>query len=445
MRTPSHPVSELARAVNRSLERHGVRSPGTTVLARLFQTVYLTTLKTEEGAPLQMRVALIDPRNPDPDAPRNPRPDHWMITRLERPLPLTVSNLAKLSRAADPWNSSLAVHYDARGQFFVWGLVDQTIHFNAILVREADSGYAPPGTIQVAATGPATLTVYREMGFIARLAQDKLLKRQNDVFYSGPILGQLGPGIEKYIRKVQRRLGSNRTKLVSDYRNWLQRKWVDTLCRLLIGIQRCRHGGALLIARRTKDLHVKYSINYERLPKALTDLAVATIQSDLLSDRICSNYLEPSKDSLPVALYLDESVTDGDRGDCEKEVTGCVRFISSLSGVDGLILVAPDLIVQGFGGEVLTKHDPDPVYLSEDTRARERDLSPVDPTHFGMRHRSMMRYCFAHPGSVGFVVSQDGEVRALTRLRDRLIMWENLKILSFWGLVPRRPRKLKRR
>jgi hypothetical protein len=43
----------------------------------------------------------------------------------------------------------------------------------------------------------------------------------------------------------------------------------------------------------------------------------------------------------------------------------------------------------------------------------------------------MMRYCFAHPKSVGFVVSQDGEIRAMTRVGNRLIMWENLKVLSY--------------
>lgn len=43
----------------------------------------------------------------------------------------------------------------------------------------------------------------------------------------------------------------------------------------------------------------------------------------------------------------------------------------------------------------------------------------------------MMRYCFAHPKSLGFVISQDGEIRAMARVRNRLVMWENLKVLGF--------------
>jgi hypothetical protein len=40
----------------------------------------------------------------------------------------------------------------------------------------------------------------------------------------------------------------------------------------------------------------------------------------------------------------------------------------------------------------------------------------------------MMRYCFQHPGSIGFVISQDGEVRVITKVRDALIIWENIKL-----------------
>jgi hypothetical protein len=40
----------------------------------------------------------------------------------------------------------------------------------------------------------------------------------------------------------------------------------------------------------------------------------------------------------------------------------------------------------------------------------------------------MMRICFRRAGSAGFVVSQDGDVRAMTRVDDRLIVWEDVKL-----------------
>jgi hypothetical protein len=56
----------------------------------------------------------------------------------------------------------------------------------------------------------------------------------------------------------------------------------------------------------------------------------------------------------------------------------------------------------------------------------------------------MMRYCFAHPKSVVFVVSQDGEIRVMMRVKNRLIMWENLQVLGFIDtkhMMPETPKK----
>jgi hypothetical protein len=116
-------IQNLARVVDRRLKNFNVLSPGIRALTRLFETLFFATLKTEEGKPLQFRIVLVDPANPDPDVPPSPRPHRWKITSLGKQLPLTVPTLVKLSKAADPWNSSLAAYYDPKGEFFVWGLV----------------------------------------------------------------------------------------------------------------------------------------------------------------------------------------------------------------------------------------------------------------------------------------------------------------------------------
>ena len=72
--------------------------------------------------------------------------------------------------------------------------------------------------------------------------------------------------------------------------------------------------------------------------------------------------------------------------------------------------------------------DPSEVYVAGDGYATQSELRGLDPNHYGSRHRSMMRYCSHNPGSVGFVISQDGAVRAMTQVRGRVVMWENLRL-----------------
>jgi hypothetical protein len=121
---PTKSIPDLARLVDRRLKRDGVASPGRVALTQLLETVYFTSLKTEEGRPLQVRIALVDPSNADPSPPRHPRPPRWKITRFADKLPCSVPNLVKLSKAADPWSSCLAVYHSAGAGFYIWGLID---------------------------------------------------------------------------------------------------------------------------------------------------------------------------------------------------------------------------------------------------------------------------------------------------------------------------------
>jgi hypothetical protein len=301
----------------------------------------------------------------------------------------------------------------------------------------------------VFAAGAADLSVYREYGFVARLQQDQLLTRQSDVFSRGPVRRRLLPGIKRYLRAISRQLLLMGTpdyleewELQDSAEIWkkeLSEDWLSTLCRLLISVQRYRHGGALLITRTSRDLDIKYKIDYRRLPQALASLAAQKIAQMSVRDCLNMKYLEDRKKFIPRALYLDEAITASYIDDYENEITGCVRFISSMSCVDGLILASPDLSIRGFGVEIRTRKEVEAVYLSLGPALSDKRLRRIDSSHYGTRHRTMMRFCFAHPESIGFVISQDGEIRAMARVKDRLVMWENLKVLHYWDFQPKKP------
>ena len=112
----------------------------------------------------------------------------------------------------------------------------------------------------------------------------------------------------------------------------------------------------------------------------------------------------------------------------KNEVLGAIRFIASLSCVDGFVFLDPQMVVHGFGVEVRTDNLLSDVFVARDSHADSMRLRKTELTQYGTRHRAMMRYCYDKPDTLGFVVSQDGDIRAMTRIADMLVLWENIDV-----------------
>jgi hypothetical protein len=256
------------------------------------------------------------------------------------------------------------------------------------------------------------------------------------VFWAGPIADRLSAGIENYIRAVRKPFSKHEWDEINV--GYLAEQWISTLCRILISIQRYGHGGALLITASNSHLDIKYHVAYSRLPKALINLGIWRHRAMRALQEIRGKRLTKFKNGVPWGWYLEEHISESKGEDVQDEITGSVRFISSLSCVDGLILASPDLSIRGFGVEIRPKKEITTLYMASGPAPNSESVNRIDPHHYGTRHRSMMRYCMAHPRSVGFVISQDGEIRAITRVQQRLVIWENLQVQSLHEEVPRR-------
>jgi len=92
------------------------------------------------------------------------------------------------------------------------------------------------------------------------------------------------------------------------------------------------------------------------------------------------------------------------------------------------VLLDKSLIVHGFGVEARADCDLANAYVAADTKATPRLLRQAPLSQFGTRHRAMMRYCHEHEGALGFVISQDGDIRATMKVKDRLVLWENINL-----------------
>ena len=103
---------DLATFVYAELQRSKIKEekPTEAILKELFNTLYYASLQTEEGQFIKVTVTLFDHRSAESTEPG--QYDQWNFFAFEPEIEFTIKNLVKLSKAADPWSSSLSVYYD---------------------------------------------------------------------------------------------------------------------------------------------------------------------------------------------------------------------------------------------------------------------------------------------------------------------------------------------
>ena len=418
----------LAKYVAARLRCGGEPCPTESVLQRLFETMYFASLRTDEGRPCRVHVNYIDSQQAS-EASGSLSGSPWISVRFDRPFPFEVHTLTKLAEAADPSVSSLAVYANADNKLYVWGMIDQELRYSEYAALDWPTSPHRPGLFQVAIHGVGSIAVYKDYSLICSLEQNTLVQQYHDVLWYGPIHTMLRSHVlDGWERRVEMPDGTEQDA-DAPIADELLTRWLNSLCRILLHIQQYRHGGGLLIVPRTtgQDVNVKYRLRYDRLPRALASLVSRHQRAHGLLSKIDGLYLDP-RGVLPCRLHED---LIGERKRVEshrRELLGCIRFIASLSRVDGFVMLDRDLIVHGFGVELRSDSPVNKVFLAGDSHANPRLMRTASLEEFGTRHRAMMRHCYEKTGSIGFVVSQDGEVRAMTRIGDRLIMWENINV-----------------
>lgn len=237
---------------------------------------------------------------------------------------------------------------------------------------------------------------------------------------------KLEPGLDELVSSVERRLDGRPDQDEIAWR--VYRGWSNALRRVLLRARSYRHGGAFLVADRdavAPHLNVKYDLPYDRLTEAIEVDVVANLTNHEAEQEIWQE-LESGGRDVSRDDYFTLRATGFDLTDLEKEINGAVWFISLLTRVDGLVLLDPALRVYGFGVEITADDAPAAVHRSRNPNASR--LTPINYNHYGTRHRSMMRLCAAVPEAVGFVISQDGAIRAVTSGPKGVVMWDDLTV-----------------
>ncbi len=408
----------------------GESRPSVEVLDELFQTLFISSLKTEEGAPIACSIAYVDPRNPDPHPPQRLRDDRWRYTGLANPLDYDVTQLAKIALATDPSCSSIAVYPDRNGRLKIWGMFDQQGGLQSLLTHEGEGGYQPPGVIQTQVLGLGHLIVTVDLTVLAELNGDNLVEDSVDVFGGSIVSKKLKPGFERRLAKIRESVQEKEYKFDREDASSAMGTWINTIRRVLLRTRAFRHGGAFLLTDSdvTDRLSIKYEIHYDRIP-VLFESWMCGECVNCKSQDLLHGQLDDNPDYIDPAIYFGNAIAGYEADDAKEGMAGAVGFVASLSRVDGLVLMDTNLVVRGFGCEIISAGDNNCTFFHANnasaTRARSRCL---DLQRYGTRHRSMARYCSEEESAIGFVVSNDGPVRAFARSGNCVFCWENVQL-----------------
>ena len=249
----------------------------------------------------------------------------------------------------------LAVFSGQNEELYVWGLVDQELRYADY--ASLDLGTIPkrPGLFQAKINGVGHVSVYQDYSLIGSLEHDTLVAQYHDVIWNGPIHEALATPLrttyQRFCEEEVHASGSGRGEIASR----LLLRSLNAVCRILLNIQRYRHGGGLLISPGSCPCaaNVKYRLHYDRLPKAIAALVSCELRKDRLSREIVSHLRARCPKTPPQPLNNDWEAQLRQLNAHRNEILGCVRFIASLSRVDGFVILDKSLVVHGFGADDL--------------------------------------------------------------------------------------------
>jgi hypothetical protein len=421
-----YPV-DLAKLVRARLAGARDERPSLDVLTKLFDTMHFASMRTEEGQPIACALAYIDPDNPR--LPHNSLSAAWSCVSFASRLPFDDHNLVKLARAAPSSASSLVIFADTRGELFIWGMIDRIAHRDGGETLESVRPVPNIGLFHAEIVGPGHLVVYQGLNPIGTYRHGLLMADYPDVLRTGPVAGRLNELAGTFMDHA-RRSESGSPPPAADWNRYVTQDFVKVLSGIILGIQRSQHGGALLLVPEgaLDELVIRYRLDYYRLRNALQQYHLRRRESYHLREDILAGMHAARGEAGLHELRHRASMADMLIEGLAEEILGCLRFIVPLALPDGLVVLDDTLVVKGFGAMITTQEMKRRAFSAGDAEGAPARLTAVDMNVLGTRHLSMMRYCAAHPQSLGFVVSQDGDVHAMMAIGDRLVYWENIRL-----------------
>jgi hypothetical protein len=406
-------------------------------LSTLVQLSYRASLLTDEGRPTVARLVV---NNEHPEAiPKQDAP--WLTAelraagaqamqrfwqgqeqrlntiRFSTPLPLDrPATIAKLSSVLNTYDSAIAVAEQGESLIITGlGLLDPS-EAERQLFRMPEHFRVDAGLV-LDILGPGHLRA-RDGKITFTLHGDRLTT-YDDLLSVKQVRQWLSEFSEELVAELEAHHEYTLdTQIVSNYRSAVERLGrcphddvTFIIHRILREAVRMRHGGAFAflpdVPGARKDGHlstIAYPIAPLDLREALftTWVAVSRVWKAIKGDPAVHNVVNAQRLAIHRWLSL-------------------LRAVGGMSAADGCVVMDRRLVVHGFGGSINAGQMASGLDRPcHDTTTNKDVLARELLARFGQRHRSAYALCANVPGSLVFVVSQDGDLRIFSSDQERV-------------------------
>jgi hypothetical protein len=404
--------------------------PPDDALEELLNIAYHTSLLKEEGRQLAFRLVVM-PRNEHllGDLARPTR-----IAKFATARPLTASELRRLAPAADATRSMICADLSPEGGWAAWGLLDTGANWWQFVRHEADSGTPPPSYFTISSTGPGEFSISTSGYVLVSLGGGSVYYPQHDVLGSGPVSNHLEPARRSLYRQCVKKVKAKKWDPEGHDNDYPKRFYTMCLSRILLAIQELHHGGTLLLlpseigaddSRLADRVNIKHPCNYDYAWDLMT--TALTLHREYYDLHFP---LWDSEEPISPDGYQKISRIEWQRDENDEALLDCLKFIASLSAVDGAVVLNDRLTLLGFGAEVIAQSPAlRDVQLATDANAQNLRTSSIE--NYGTRHRSAFRFCSSYEDAIAFIVSQDGGIKAVKRIGPNVIMWPDVRATPY--------------
>jgi hypothetical protein len=424
--THDYPPDLAARAEERwSSLPPGPGLPPRAVLELILSTAFQASLLRDEERPVTFRLVLADPS----DLPVEGGPPGGLLRlAFDRPRPLTVDELRRLSPAAKYHRALIGLCVDPEGRVDIWGIAQSGPRW----LQSTQGGRATaaplPDLLIVRVTGPGRLYVARGSTTVAGLHGGRLTDGAMDVFESRWLprrFDRTRAELAVLHREAARAAPMPWGEIDPDVTRMIGQQMVK---RIVANIRSTHHGGMIVLLppdcaeaiAQGRHLHLKYACRDEEPRRRYRTLLLAVMRV-LAEDAGRVPTIEPAgwSDYLswnsPALAALDEAIFE------------MANLFAALAGADGAVVLTKRFELLGFGGEI-TGDLPDVTSVERalDLEATVREPEVVDTV--GTRHRAAYRLCARFPEALAIVISQDGGVRFVGWHDGAVTYWDHTSL-----------------